>query len=227
MKKLYVLSYGLYPAQITLETLTALRGCEAVYADSLDEVSAEMFRKLAPGVKLTAGLGRRGAAKAIAGGLSRYEKVGYLTYGNPLFINRNAAQAIGAAEAAKAGVEVFPAVSSIDALVNLFGLNRYSARGLRLVDASVAPAGCFFTPEMDTLFFVPDTLNLHRAAGRRKKFLEGAAKAYPPSAPVYAADCESVSRRKTSVKTGTIASLRSVLAGLNPRQTIFIPAVKG
>ena len=58
MKKLYIFSYGLYPGQVTLETLAAMRECGAVYTHCLDKSTAARFVKLAPGLKLNTGLGR-------------------------------------------------------------------------------------------------------------------------------------------------------------------------
>jgi len=225
MKKLCVFSYGLYPGQMTLETLAAMRGCGVVYTNSLDAVSLLNFQKLAPGIKLTGRLSHRGTALEVARGFSRYDTVGFLTYGNPLFLNRIADEVIRAAREKKAEVVVLPAVSSFDALINLFGLNEYSPRGLRLVDAAASPGGCFFSPEMDTFIFSPATLNLPASAGRKRKFLAGAAKVYPRSAPVYLADCASISSTKTAVEEGTVAALPDLLGKLNARHTLFIPAV--
>ena len=142
MKKLYLFSYGLYPGQVTLETLAAMRRCGAVYTHCLDKATAGQFAKLAPGLKLTAGLGREETAAAAVSALEKHDTVGFLTYGNPLFLNQTAAAVMKAAAGKKAAVSVFAGVSSFDALVNLFNLNKYSPRGLRLVDAaaSIIPA---------------------------------------------------------------------------------------
>jgi hypothetical protein len=224
MKELYVLSYGLHPGQMTLETLAAMRACGAVYSNSLDEASLRKFRRLVPEIKLTSGLGHRGTAREVAKGFARHDKVGFLTYGNPLFLNRSAAEVMAAAKARGAAVTVFPGVSSFDAIINLFNLNKYSTRGLRLVDLASASDLHFFTPEMDTLFFVPDVLNLPASAGRKRRFLAAAARAYPPSAPVYAADCVSISNEKTRVEKCRVGGLAGLFGRLNERHTIYIPA---
>lgn len=227
MKKLYIFSYGLYPEQLTLETLAAMRECGEVYSHCLDAASARKFLRYAPGLKLTAGLDRRGTAEAAVRGLRRHDTVGFLTYGNPLFLNQTAAELLGAAAAAGAEVKVFSAVSSLDALVNLFGLNKYSTRGLRLVDAASAIDAPYFTPDMDTLVFVPDALALPANAANRKLFLAGAKRAYPPASPVYLADCASIARREPRVLKGAISSLPALLAKVNERHTLFLPAVLG
>jgi precorrin-6B methylase 1 len=226
MKKLYIFSYGLYPGQLTLETLAAIRQCGAVYSHCLDKTSARQFAKLVPGLELTAGLDRRATAQAAVSALDRHDTVGFLTYGNPLFLNQTAAEVMKAAAAKKAAVSVFAAVSSFDALVNLFGLNKYSPRGLRLVDAAASLDDPFFTPEMDTLIFVPDVLNLPENAGRKKQFVAAALKAYPRSAPVCLADCASISSHPAKVIKGKIIGLPTLLKKVNERHTMFIPAVK-
>ncbi len=226
MKKLYIFSYGLYPGQVTLETLAAMRRCGAVYTHSLDKATARKFEGLAPGLRLTAGLDRRGTALAAIAALENNDTVGFLTYGNPLFLNQTAAEVLKAAAGVKAEVRVFAAVSSLDALVNLFRLNRFSTRGLRLVDAAASIDKPFFTPDMDTLVFVPDVLNLPANGACKKRFIAAAVKTYPRAAAVYLADCASIANRSDRVIKGKIGALAVLLAKVNERHSLFIPAVK-
>ena len=224
MKKLYIFSYGLYPWQITLETLAAMRECGAVYSHCLDSSTVRQFLKIAPGLKLAAGMDRDAAVLAAVKGLEKHDVVGFLTYGNPLFLNRSAAD-LAVAAGKKAQVTIFAAVSSFDALINLFNLNSFSTRGLRLVDTPSALARQDFTPDMDTLFFVPYALNRPGNAAAKKEFIAAAARAYPASAQVYLADCASVVCRSPRVIKGSMRGLGRLLAGLNERHTLFIPAV--
>lgn len=226
MKKLYIFSYGLYPGQVTLETLAAMRQCGAVYTHCLDKATAGQFAKLAPGLKLNSGLNREETARAAVSALAAHDTVGFLTYGNPLFLNQTAAEVMKAAGKAKAAVSVFAGVSSFDALVNLFGLNKYSPRGLRLVDAAASLGSPYFTPDMDTLIFVPDVLNLRENAARKKQFLAAALETYPGPSPVYLADCASISSPAAGVIKGRISGLGALLKKINERHTIFIPAIK-
>ncbi|MDD2805337.1 MAG: SAM-dependent methyltransferase [Elusimicrobiales bacterium] len=226
MKKLYIFSYGLYPGQVTLEALAAMKECGAVYTHCLDEATAARFAGLAPGLKLNTGLDREATAKAAVAALAKFDTVGFLTYGNPLFLNQTAAEVMKTAAAKKAAVRVFAAVSSFDALVNLFNLNKFSPRGLRIVDAAAAIDAPHFTPDMDTLVFVPDVLNLKPNAAAKKKFIAAARAAYPPSAPVYLADCASISASEAKVLKGTIGALAALLKQVHERHTIFLPAVK-
>lgn len=225
MKKIYIFSYGLYPRQITLETLTALRECGEVYSHSLDAGLAGKFANLVPGLRLTP-CRQNKAAGAVAAGLRKHSVVGLLTYGNPLFLNRTAAELIKAAGKGRTKVRVFAGVSSIDAIINLFNLNPYSPRGLRLVDVGSCLRGPAFTPEMDTLFFVPYLLNAPGNSGSRTEFLRAAKKAYPASAAAWLADCASISCSKGKKLRGKISGLPALLKKLHERHTIFIPAVK-
>jgi len=227
MKKLYIFSYGLYPGQVTLEALAAMRECGAVYTHCLDKSTAARFVKLAPGLKLNTGLGREATARAAVAALERTDTVGFLTYGNPLFLNQTAAEVMKAASGAGARVTVFAGVSSFDALINLFNLNKFSLSGLRLVDAAASIDAPHFTPEMDTLVFVPEVLNLPANAAARRKFVAGAKAAYPPSAPAYLADCASISAAEAKVIKGTVGALAALLKKVHERHTVFIPAVRG
>lgn len=225
MKRMIIFSYGLRPGQVTLETLAAMKRCGAVYTHCLDKRTAAAFSRLAPGLRLTAGLSRKKTASAAAAALRRHDTVGFLTYGNPLFLNQTAAEVMRAAASEGARVEVLAAVSSFDSLVNLFDLNKYSSGGLRLVDAASSVDEPLFTPDMDTLIFVPDILNLGRNAPAKKRFLAAAGAAYPAAAPVYLAACASISGRSDSVIKGTVGGLRALL-GRVKNHTIFIPAVR-
>jgi precorrin-2 methylase len=225
MKKLYIFSYGLYPGQVTLEALAAMKECGAVYTHCLDKSTAARFVKLAPGLKLNSGLDRQATARAAAAALQKYDTVGFLTYGNPLFLNQTAAEVMKAAAGRGARVTVFAGVSSFDALVNLFNLNKFSLSGLRLVDAAAAIDAPRFTPDMDTLVFVPDVLNLPANAAARKKFVAAARRAYPPAAPVLLADCASISASEARVIKGTVGALPALLKKVHERHTVFIPAV--
>jgi hypothetical protein len=224
MKKLYLFSYGLYPGQVTLETLAAMKECGAVYTHCLDKGTAARFARLAPGLKLNSGLDRKATALAAAAALGRHETVGFLTYGNPLFLNQTAAEVIKAAAEKGAAVSVFAGVSSFDALVNLFNLNKFSPRGLRLVDAAASVDAPSFTPDMDTLVFVPDVLNQRANAAAKKEFIAAAKRAYPGTAPALLADCASISRRSPEVIKGNISGLAALLKKVNERHTLFIPA---
>lgn len=224
MKKIHIFSYGLYPGQFTLEALAAIKECGEVYTHCLDKTTAERFAGLAPKLKLNTGMDRVQTAGAVAAALARHDTVGFLTYGNPLFLNQTAAELIKAAAARKAAVRVFAGVSSFDALVNLFNLNKFSPRGLRLVDAAASIDAPSFTPDMDTLVFVPDVLNIGGNSAARKLFIAAAAEAYPADAPVYLADCGSISGREPRVVRGKISGLVSLLKKVNKRHTIFIPA---
>lgn len=225
MKKLCIFSYGLYPEQITLETLAAMRECGEVYSHCLDAATARQFLRYAPGLKLTSGLDRRATAEAAVRGLGVHDTVGFLTYGNPLFLNQTAAELMAAARRKGVRVRVFAAISSFDALVNLFNLNKYADGSLRVADTATLIYKPLFTPGTDTLFFVPDVLNLPANAALKKKFVASAKKAYPPSAPAYLADCASISSREATVLKGRISALPALLAKLNERHTLYIPAV--
>ena len=224
MKKLYIFSYGLYPWQLTLETLAAMRECGAVYSHCLDSQTVRQFLKIVPGLNLIAGMDSDAAVLAATQGLEKYDVVGFLTYGNPLFLNRSATE-LAAAAGKKAEVTVFAAVSSFDALINLFNLNSFSTRGLRLVDTASSLEQHDFTPDIDTLFFVPYALNRPGNAAAKKKFIAAAARAYPESAQVYLADCASVVCRSPKVVKSTMRGFSMLLSGLNERHTLFIPAV--
>lgn len=224
MKKLYIFSYGLHPGQVTLETLAAMRECGAVYSHCLDAAVKKQFSRFARRLTAVDGRDRRGAAQAAVRALEKYDTVGFLTYGNPLFLNRTADALIEAA-GKKAEVKIFAAVSSFDGLVNMFNLNKFSPPGLRVADTAALLHKPVFTPDTDTLFFVPYALNLPGNESCRAAFAAGLKAAYPPSAPVYLAECGAVSQQDKAV-TGRVSGIAALLNRVNERHTLFVPAVR-
>jgi hypothetical protein len=224
VKKLYILSYGLHPGQATLETLAALRECGEVHTHCLEGAAKNQFSRFARRIVCSPGHDRKGAAEAAVKALARHDTVGFLTYGNPLFLNRTAEELILAARG-KAEVRVFAAVSSFDGLVNMFNLNKFSPAGLRVADTAALLHAPVFTPEMDTLFFVPYALNLPGNESCRAAFAAGLKAAYPPAAPVYLAECGAVSEKDKAVK-GRVSGIAALLARVNEKHTLFVPAVR-
>jgi hypothetical protein len=216
-RTLLLCSYGLRPGQITLETLALLKSCDAVFSNSLDRFSAEKLRPYCGELRLVKGARWEPLAKKIFAAFSKKNKIAFLTYGNPFFLNPPAC--LLAEEAARRGIafEVAEGVSSFDGIINQLRLGQFAEEGLRLVnlgDGSEAARGR--APAMDTLFFSLWTLEAGKP-GLKKKFLSGLASAYPPEHPVLVID------HPGSVRT-TIGQLGAALGKAALTTTLFVPA---
>ncbi len=225
-KNLYIFSYGLKFSHITRETLEVFGKCGIVYTPVFDAVTAARFTAKFPNlgrklrlIKLDS---RKGAEKTVLDGFNGRAAVGFLTFGNPAFLNGNLRALAKAAERKKITVTFLEAVSSVDALINLFKLNLENE--LRLIDASRINRATVLTPGANTMFFSLNRLNAPEEAVRKKLFLSKVSHAYAPGAAVHLAACCTGDGGGSSLLTGKAGGLKALLAGAGASHTLFIPA---
>jgi len=225
-KNLYIFSYGLSFSQITLETIAVFKKCDIVYCPVMDKITAEhfteMFPELGPKIKPFKLSRQKETERIVLGAFRSSNTVGFLTFGNPAFLNGNLHELAGAAARKGIRTAFFSAVSSIDALITLFKLNIENE--LRLIDISRIRETTVLTPDINTMFFSVNRLNFPEESKRKKMFLTKIAGAYAPDSPVYLAACCANMDNSASVLTGTAGALKSMIAKADPRQTLFIPA---
>lgn len=225
-KNLYIFSYGLKQAHITLETLGALRKCGVVYTPAVDKISAAKLEKLMPDLKHIDGMSEKETIRSVLGGFKSHNTVGFLTYGNPMFINGYQHTLAAAASRREIRVKFFEAVSSIDALMTLFNLNLMNE--LRLIEISRLREETILTPGIDSMFFSAYQLHAPEMMRRKELFLSKAAAAYPADAAVYLAACCVGERGADSfILKSSVKELRSLLGKADKKHTLFIPAAGG
>lgn len=206
-------------ARFPLETLAALRTCGLVLSNTLDEKTAASLSSLNVRVRRLDG---QCSPSDAAAALRRHARVGLVTYGNPYFLNHSL-PALLRALPADTGVEVLPAVSSFDALVNLLGLSRIPAAGLLSLDLNTFDSSSALRREADTFLFAPFVLNLPGRGGRRAALLRAAEAAYPPGWPVYAIRC-SDGPSGHEVLAGCVGCLDALLERCGLQHTLVIPS---
>jgi uncharacterized protein YabN with tetrapyrrole methylase and pyrophosphatase domain len=223
-KTLYIFSYGLRPSQITLETLSALKKCDLVFSHSLEGGAGDFISGACKEFRMLRGLNQRQIAGSVRQAFRTRGTVGFLTYGNPFFLN--ATTALINAEMKRAGVcvRVMPAVSSFDDIINLLDLNKYSTSGLRLVDAAVVMEDIPLTPEMDTLFFVIGVLNLKENSRHREKFFKKLSKIYPGAQAAVLVNCACIGDESGRLIRTSVARLKKAFNKVDKVTTLFIPA---
>ena len=218
-RTLLLCAYGLRPGQVTLETLALLKSCDLVFSNCLDTTSAEHLKPYCKELRLVKGARWEPLAKKVFAAFAGRDRIAFLTYGNPFFLNPPACKL--AAEAARRGIAftVAEGVSSFDAIVNQLRLGQYAPAGLRLVnlgDGSEAPRE--HAPAMDTLFFSLWTLEAGKP-GLKKDFLRGLAAAYPPEHPALVID-------HPGAVAATIGGLPAALKKAALTTTLFVPAAR-
>jgi len=167
-------------------------------------------------------------AAGITAALKTGGTAAFLTYGNPFFLNTAAGLLKAGLEKRGVAVEVLPAVSSFDAMVNLLDLNEFSPAGMRLIHAGLSGGEITFFPEMDTMVFMMDNLNRVEKpehAGVKAKFLGNLAAAYPPGHPVYIVNAPFMEDAKGRVVRSTVKKLKRDFARADKNSTLFIPGI--
>lgn len=225
-KTLIMASYGLQPKQVTLETLAGLKECGIVFSHCLDRGGNDLIARSCAKFEPLRGLSLDETAARVKKAFSTHDTVGFITYGNPFFLNATAAKINREMASAGVGVTVLPAVSSFDSIVNLMDLNKFSLAGLRLVDTAAAMKEMRFTPEMDTLFFVVGDLNLKGNEKYRESFLGGLIKAYPGAHSVRIINCPAIEDAAGRVVATTVSELKTVFSKADKASTILVTAVK-
>ncbi|MCX5784332.1 MAG: SAM-dependent methyltransferase [Elusimicrobia bacterium] len=224
-KTLYIFSYGIRPSQITLETLSALKKCDLVFSHSLEGGAGDFISGACKEFRMLRELDQRQTVNSVKKAFLTRGTVGFLTYGNPFFLN--ATTALINMEMKRAGicVRVMPAVSSFDAIINLMDLNKYSASGLRLVELATVMEDVPLTPEMDTLFFVVGELNLKENDRHRERFFEKLKKTYPGAQAAVLINCACIGDESGRLIKTSVARLKKAFGRADKVTTLFIPAV--
>ena len=229
-KKLFICSCGLRAGQLTPETARALKLCSVVFSHSLaGGPVASIVRGFCPDLRPLVNLSPDEIVRAIKAALKTRPAAAFLTYGNPFFLNEAASLLKRELERSGAEVEVLPAVSSFDAIVNMLPLGEFSPAGLRLLHAGLSGGEVEFFPGMDTLVFMPDKLNRAERpehACARKKFLSRAAAAYPAGHPAWLVNAPFMEDLEGRLVRATIGTLGRALRRADRNTTLYIPAVK-
>ncbi|OGS11690.1 MAG: hypothetical protein A2285_07090 [Elusimicrobia bacterium RIFOXYA12_FULL_57_11] len=222
-KKLSVVSCGFGPpAQMTCESVDAMRSCGAVYSCCLDAIAARgVFKLSIPLVRCRFQSLSRNIRRAFV----RHDNVGLLIYGNPLFLNPHV-EGILRDISSLAEVQVLPGISSFDALVNMFGMMNLSGKGVYLADCESVVKDPQFEPEQDTFFFSPWRINDKENRRYRAGFFKAIADKYPGRFPVFLAKY-SLNPAKCEIIRGCVACLPSLLKYCDRAHTLVVFSERG
>ena len=224
MKRFVVASYGIVPpGQMTLEALLALRSCGIVFSNSVDRRTADSIRgldiPLAYSHKVCPDLLGR-----IRRAFSEHERVGLLHYGNPFFLNDQLSVLLDGISHL-ADVRVFPGVSSVDMLINMFGLGRLAYGGLLVADLNSFSPGVLAGSSQDIFFGCPFLLNANGSARTRATFLRSVASVFPARHPVFLARA-TADPGHSEILRGCVSCLPALLGRCNLYHTLVILSEK-
>ncbi|MCG2725998.1 MAG: SAM-dependent methyltransferase [Elusimicrobia bacterium] len=224
-KELIICSLGLFKNQCTLEVLAHIKTCDIVFSHMLDGEISRFLKKLSVRIKIIKNLKPDKTAQAVVSAFKEFDKICFLTYGNPMFLN--ATTGYLKKEALKTGVKiiVLNAVSSFDAIISLLGLCKFSDIGIRVVDIASCIKDVVVTPEMDTLFFMAGDLNLKGNEKYKNNFIKKLMAAYTQSAEFFMIDTKSIATNSDTLIKGNISDLDKYFSKVNERTTLFLPAI--
>lgn len=216
-------SYGLYPEQITFETLDELRGSDIVF---LDFPMPRLEAWIGSGPRMIHMASRGGVdkvqlrqrARRITAAARQSKKAAVVSYGNPKFISVFSEALAAECARLKVPLRVLNAVSSFDAVMTLLPPYSLEQNSLRLVCA--ASSGLLLEPSAGNLVF--SLQNVADPGPRRAALLRGLEQ-YPAGHPAALLRCraEGACESVKWLTTGTFPrQLR--LAGLE-RYTLYIP----
>ncbi|KAF0127703.1 MAG: hypothetical protein FD189_249 [Elusimicrobia bacterium] len=220
-KKLFVASYGLTPvAQMTFESIDALRSCGVVYSGSVDAMTTKSVHGLGIPLVSLANPGPCGLLEKVLRAFKKNDRVGVLFYGNPLFLNQQMSELLHAVSRL-AEVEVVPGVSSFDMLINLFGMTRLSEKGLFIADLNFFMEDPKFTPGPDIFFFAPFRLNAPDCGKFKAGFIKALSGKYARRFPAYLVKCDSNPARVEVIK-GCMSCLPALMERCGKQHTLVI-----
>ncbi|MBI5743271.1 MAG: hypothetical protein HY952_01855 [Elusimicrobia bacterium] len=225
-KELIICSAGLKPGHMTLETLGALKTCAAVFTTLRSAPLHAFIRGLCPKI-ITGGQGSPAetAAEALAA-LKKHSPLAFLTYGNPLVLNRPALEVCLKAEAAGVTVRVLEGISSVDSLMNFLRLSKDGGYDLRLVNIGEFDRHPRLDAGTDTLYFMAGGGD-SRHAGNLKAFLKELGALYPADFPAVLANCPDEMRPEGRLLNTTVGSLSKTLREADQATTLFVGRLPG
>ena len=225
-KELVFGSFGLYPEQITLETVSALRKCGKVYLTCVRKEQAGLLLSLFPKAELVSAISFEKLVLKVMGAFAEHDLVGVLDYGDPSFLCAFSERLRLECLKKKIGFKKYHAVSSLNALIADLGLGDLGPAGLYLATAHYwdIPSR-FIDPGVPLLVFSPDRTRLDGdPQGLIARLVEDIKRVYPPGHAVYFLRCRSAATGKKSALKVKVSGLGKAVRALKFDSTMFLPA---
>jgi len=225
-KELVFGSFGLYPEQITLETISALRKCGKVYLTCVRKEQAGLLLSLFPKAELVSAISFEKLVLKVMGAFDGHDLVGVLDYGDPSFLCAFSERLRLECLKKKTGFKKYHAVSSLNALIADLGLGDLGPAGLYLATAHHwdIPSR-FIDPAVPLLLFSPDRTRLDGdPQGLLARLVKDIQRVYPPGHDVYFISCQSAATGKKSARKVKVSGLGKAVHALKFDSTMFLPA---
>ena len=217
------------PFEITLNTIMALKRCDAVYTQADSREVRELLEAVYPGLRSIAhGGGSKSNPqdevwKSVRAELDRGSQTGYVTYGHPMLYGEGNMMAKRCKEAGYP-YRVMTAPSSIDGILTMLqddldlcerGFSVGNARSLTEADGGVDVSKGSIILGINRLL----------EEGTFSKFCSLLEAAFPKEHPVFGLKCADGYRDEARVSM-TIGEFRRKERELDPALTLFVPELK-
>ncbi len=221
MKKLYICSVGLDWDDLSLKVIKIISQSDILVSNFYSE---NELKKLKPdGYRfINNGSSDTDLIKQIEKLFYNYKTVVYLTRGNPLFLNIVSLNIYSYFRKKRIKVEVIPAVSSFDYVINMV-MKKFK---IRVFEFSV-----FFYPMnmlkhnscdfKNSLIFNLDAFNKIDGS-YREEFIKFVFKSFNKSRNLYLIAYDFL-KSKEYVKKAKIKDIRKIIRDIGPNTTVFIP----
>lgn len=227
-EQVLICGLGLGLAQVTLETLQALKRCSTVFHCFLDKKTAAYVRTLCPEVrdlgKLSAAGGPGAAEDAVLAAAAPGRTVAFLHYGHPMVFQEDLL--VKRCKAANVPYRVLAALSSLDAVLVAIGIPPLKD-GLQVRRADAVGRGAPLLPESHALILALDRLWDPRNAGV-PAFVKYLGTVYPPGHWVKLIHCPDITDAGALREGTQLRALAGALKGLRAaarnNTSLFIPS---
>lgn len=217
------------PYEITLNTIMALKRCDAVYTQAETRELRELLEAIHPRVHqiALAGSGRDPQElvwKSVQAELDRGSQTAYVTYGHPMLFGEGNAMAKRCKQAGYP-YRVTTAPSSIDGILTMLQDDLdICERGFSVANArSLLEPGVGADPSSAAIIL---GINRLMEVGTFSDFCGLLEAAYPKDHRLFGLKCADGYREQTRVEL-TVGELRAKERSLDPALTLYLPAARG
>gem|GEM_PF-5458950 len=224
-RELVLGSFGLETAQITVETLGAMKKCEKVFLSAIDETEARRLSACFPAAESISRMPWEKQEKLLENFFRSGSRAGVMHYGDPDFLCGLTFNLDKFCRARGIKFTILRAVSSLPPLLRLLSHGNLEGRGVRLV--CLRPANWpvirkALDPDIPMFIFEPDALTVPKNAALQKDFLSTLSDKYPAGRKCVLATVGNLRDTEDTLITCTVANLSKALPELTQRTTLYI-----
>lgn len=218
-KTLFICGYDITLKHITAETSEVLEKAEVVISPSIDK---DIILSSRIKIKSVRDLNPERQLSLIKKLFKKYEKIAFLTYGNPCFLNSITYLIKNNLKNIK--IITLPAVSSFDIIIDIFNELNLIPKDLTAISLNKDKKKIELYPKTDTIIFGAEALKEDDSL--LKQFLLTFKKSYSDDHPIYIVIIKDFSCQDTKIIKTKTNNFETKIKTIKNMATIFIPFAK-